>query len=74
MSPAFRSIGLERFGLEWVWSKRPLAHPLPGREPPTSVYLAPSREPLEFTVTDGRAHVTVPEVRGHAMVVFEGSN
>ncbi len=29
LSPAFRELGLERFGLEWAWSKRPLAHPLP---------------------------------------------
>ncbi len=29
LSPAFRAIGLERFGLEWVPAPRPLAHPLP---------------------------------------------
>ena len=29
LSPVFRDIGLEKFGLEWVWSRRPLAHPLP---------------------------------------------
>lgn len=29
LSPAFAELGLERFGLEWAWSKCPLAHPLP---------------------------------------------
>ena len=29
LSPVFRAMGLEKFGLEWVWSRRPLAHPLP---------------------------------------------
>ena len=29
LSPIFRELGLERFGLEWVRSQRPLAHPLP---------------------------------------------
>lgn len=29
LSPAFREMGLERFGLEWVRAPRPLAHPLP---------------------------------------------
>jgi phytoene dehydrogenase-like protein len=29
LSPVFRDLGLERFGLEWAWSRRPLAHPLP---------------------------------------------
>jgi phytoene dehydrogenase-like protein len=29
LSPAFRALDLERCGLEWVWSKTPLAHPLP---------------------------------------------
>ena len=29
LSPVFREIDLERFGLEWSWSKHPLAHPLP---------------------------------------------
>jgi phytoene dehydrogenase-like protein len=29
LSPAFRRLGLEQFGLEWVRSQRPLAHPLP---------------------------------------------
>lgn len=27
LSPAFRILDLQRFGLEWVWSRRPLAHP-----------------------------------------------
>ncbi len=29
LSPVFRDIGLDRFGLEWAWSRNPLAHPLP---------------------------------------------
>ena len=39
--------------------------------PPRRVYLAPERTELEFEYARGRALVTVPEVRGHAMVVFE---
>lgn len=38
---------------------------------PTRVYLAPSRVPLPFSWAEGRAVVSVPEVRGHTMVVFE---
>lgn len=30
LSPAFRELGLAHFGLEWSWSRTPLAHPLPG--------------------------------------------
>ncbi len=29
LSPAFRELGLDRLGLQWAWSRRPLAHPLP---------------------------------------------
>ena len=29
LSPVFRSLGLEKFGVEWVASDLPLAHPLP---------------------------------------------
>lgn len=29
LSPAFHEIRLEQFGLQWVWSQLPLAHPLP---------------------------------------------
>lgn len=29
LSPAFPVMELEKHGLEWVWSRRPLAHPLP---------------------------------------------
>jgi hypothetical protein len=39
--------------------------------PPAKVYLAPSQQPLDFRAADGRVHVTIPEVRGHSMVVFE---
>ena len=38
---------------------------------PAKAYLAPSRQPLEFTYANGRAEVVVPEIRGHQMVVFE---
>jgi hypothetical protein len=38
---------------------------------PRRVYLAPARQALEFEYRDGRADVIVPEVSGHAMVVFE---
>lgn len=37
---------------------------------PKRVSLAPEGEALPFTYADGRCRVTVPEVRGHAMVVF----
>jgi len=36
------------------------------------VYLAPSQVELAFQETDGYVHVTVPEVQGYQMVVFEG--
>jgi hypothetical protein len=39
--------------------------------PPSAVYLAPSRQPLDFSTADGRTCVIVPEISGHAMVVFE---
>ena len=32
-SPYFRSLGLEKYGLEWVHPEIPLAHPLPNRVP-----------------------------------------
>ena len=35
------------------------------------VYLAPNKTPLEFTVENGRIHVSVPEVSGYAMIVIE---
>jgi hypothetical protein len=38
---------------------------------PARAYLAPSLEPLGFMYEDGRARLTIPVVRGHAMVVFE---
>lgn len=39
--------------------------------PPKFVYLAPNREGLIFDVRGNRVDVVVPEVRGHAMIVFE---
>jgi hypothetical protein len=38
---------------------------------PRRAYLAPSSEDLQPDWRDGFAHVTVPEVRGHQMVVFD---
>jgi hypothetical protein len=38
---------------------------------PQSVYLAPERSPLDFDYADGRLSLILPEMRGHAMVVFE---
>jgi hypothetical protein len=40
-------------------------------EPPAAVYLAPSRKPLNFIMKGKRVWVEIPEVNGHAMVVFE---
>ena len=37
----------------------------------SGVYLAPSREKLEFKQDNGYVTVTVPEVNGYQMVVFE---
>ena len=36
-----------------------------------TVYLAPSRENLAFIEKDGYIRVTVPEVKGYQLVVFE---
>jgi hypothetical protein len=47
----------------------PLSLKLPRK--PTSVYLAPGREPVSFTYDEGRVSLYVPEVRGHQMIVFE---
>jgi hypothetical protein len=38
---------------------------------PQRVYLAPRREALRFEFARGRVTTRVPELRGHAMVVFE---
>lgn len=39
---------------------------------PSAVYMAPDRTPLTVDYYEGVARVTVPEVREHGMVVFEG--
>ncbi len=39
---------------------------------PRAAYVAPARAPLPMTVVGGYARVTVPEVCGHTLVVFEG--
>src|SRR5262249_14019976 len=41
------------------------------RRAPRSVYLAPERKVVSFKYINGRVELRVPEVRGHAMVVFE---
>ena len=38
---------------------------------PKTVYLAPSGEELEFTVTEGYLQVSVPKVCGYQLLVFE---
>lgn len=38
---------------------------------PVKVYLAPSGKALDYKYEDGYVKVTVPEVRGHEMIVFE---
>jgi hypothetical protein len=38
---------------------------------PKRVYLAPERKSLTFEYKDGYAQIIVPEINGHAMVVFE---
>lgn len=41
------------------------------KKAPSSVYLAPEETPIEFEHLHGRVNLRVPQVRGHAMVVFE---
>ena len=38
---------------------------------PKKVYLAPDQIPVDFQYQDGRVELLVPEVAGHAMIVFE---
>jgi len=38
---------------------------------PDKVYFAPDGSALDFKFENGRASVVVPEIRGHAMIVFE---
>ena len=40
---------------------------------PRQVYLAPGREPIPISYQDGRVNFTVPELRGHAMIVLDGT-
>jgi hypothetical protein len=47
----------------------PLSLKLP--RSPRRVYTAPDQAPVEFEYLAGRANLRVPEVNGHAMVVFE---
>ncbi len=47
----------------------PLSLKLP--KSPKQVYLAPDRTPVDFEYLAGRVNLRVPEVIGHAMIVFE---
>jgi hypothetical protein len=47
----------------------PLSLKLP--RAPKKVYLAPENQPIEFEYLAGRVNLRVPEIRGHAIVVFE---
>jgi hypothetical protein len=38
---------------------------------PTTVYLAPEQQAIPFTHSDKYVHFTVPEIRGHQMVIIE---
>jgi hypothetical protein len=38
---------------------------------PKRVYSAPDNKPIEFEYLNGRVNLRVPELRGHAMIVFE---
>ena len=38
---------------------------------PKTVYSAPDETPVPFEYLAGRVNLRIPEVRGHAMVVFE---
>ena len=38
---------------------------------PTTLYLAPDRTPLPFTIQDDYATFTIPVVKGYAMAVLE---
>ena len=38
---------------------------------PKRVYVAPNQNEVEFSYEGGRGNARIPEVRGHAMVVFE---
>jgi hypothetical protein len=40
-------------------------------ESPRRVYLAPQKNPVPFTYRAGRVELTVPEMAGHQMIVFE---
>ena len=44
---------------------------LQAKSRPSRVYLAPQKTDLSFEYADGCAKVTVPEVHGHQMAVFE---
>jgi hypothetical protein len=38
---------------------------------PTKVMLEPEGEPLEFSYADGKAHITVPKLKIHAVITME---
>jgi hypothetical protein len=61
--------------VEWIealYPVRDIALSVRTGRRPTTVYLAPSRRPLEWALKGDRVELTVPEVRVHEMVVLEG--
>ena len=59
-SPFFRSLGLERYGLEWVHPEIPLAHPLPGNYPAVSLHRS-LRSTADSVAGDGRSYCRLME-------------
>ena len=57
--------------IDEAWPLQNIKLALRADRTPKTVYLAPTREPLPFTLERGYVHVTVPEMSMHAMVVFE---
>ncbi len=50
---------------------RDVSFSLRSEHPPKRVYVVPGEGEVPFTWEEGYVNVTLPEVRGHAMVVFE---
>jgi hypothetical protein len=69
---AERQRGDKRYALEDVLPTRSIRCQIDLPNDPSTVYLAPSGKALAWEKRVGRVEVTVPEVRVHEMVVFEG--
>ena len=67
--PQRRQCGIEYIDEAWPVHNIQLA--LRAADAPKDAYLAPSGDKLPVTYTDGYAHVTVPEMTSHGMVVFQ---